>query len=107
MSSCSDLINELKKCLLQNKEVNIEQIIITHSQYSDQLEFFDDIKFFHYSSNIFKFNKKLFDCTENKNINNLLRDNNLCISKEKYSNIRSVIHRHGNNIITVNKKCDD
>ena len=28
MSSCNDLLNELKKCLFDKKEVNIEQIFI-------------------------------------------------------------------------------
>ena len=88
MSSCNDLINELKKCLLTNNEVNVEEIIITHSQYSDKLEFFDDIKFLHYSSNIFKFNEKLFDCSiKNENINKFLNENNLYVSK-KNSNIK-------------------
>ena len=99
MSSCNNLINELKKCLLEKKEVCVEQIVII-----PKLSYFDDLdtEYNHYKTNIFKLNDKLFTCEENDNIKQYLDKNNLQISKEDYPNMsESTNHK---NIITIKKQ---
>ncbi len=99
MSSCNNLIDELKKCLLEKKEVHVEQfVIMPMPSYFDDL----DTEYNHYKTNIFKLNDKLFACEENVNIKQYLHKNNLQISKEDYpSMLESKSYK---NIITINKQ---
>lgn len=80
MSSCNDLMNELKKCLFEKNEVRIEQIYVKPIP-----SLFDkSVAKYHYKTNIFKLGDKFFICEDNKDIKQYLCKNNLQISKEDY-----------------------
>ena len=84
MSSCNDLMKEIKQCLTDKKIVSVEQIVIVGEPlYLSNLE----SESFHYKINIFRLNNKLFSCDNDQKLRKCLNENNLKIEKEDYLNM--------------------
>lgn len=95
---CDKLINEFKKCLLNNKIVKIKQIII-----KEEPCLMDDVdtEYYRIKTNIYEVNNKLFNCENKDSIKEYLRINKLEISSEDYPNMTESRSYHNN--ITINK----
>ena len=97
MSDCYNLMEELKKCLINKQTVDIKQIFI-----QQEPDLFDDLDtpLNNIKTNIYELNNKLFNC-KNNNIIEHLHNNKLKISSQDYP---FMYESHSNlNNITIKK----
>lgn len=97
MSSCDNLIDELRKCLLNKQNVNIKEVIVQQKP-----ALFDnlDTEYNYIKTNIYELNNKLFNC-KNNSIKEHLLNYKLEITSENYPNIHDSYSKLNN--ITINK----
>lgn len=97
MSECSNLMDELNKCLINKQTIDIKQIYI-----QQKFDLFDDLdtSYRNIKINIFELNNKLFNC-KNDSIIKYLHINKLKISSEDHPHMYES-HYNLNNI-TIQK----
>lgn len=101
MQSCAELVKELHKSFLEQKEIDIKQICI-----QERSQLFDDIDDMLYKrkfrkTNIYEYNDKVFDC-DALDFESVLYNNHFKISTETYSH--GYEHNTEKNYITITKK---